>query len=212
MKTLNIKAHKNIIQTFVMKISIVTLVISMLSACSTHQQLFLDSPANADENFRLTRPVSYKLVNTADSESNKKVTPPILLMSTGDKIRIQVENGQEFSGIFTIDVDGYIKIPYLKPVYANGSTPNALTESIKQSLNFTLTINNQITQEGNINLMMYKPDEILSELQTFMTLNDGDIVMTGTPKGVGVINKGDVFEAKIFEQEKLLVGSQWIAT
>jgi 2-keto-4-pentenoate hydratase/2-oxohepta-3-ene-1,7-dioic acid hydratase in catechol pathway len=91
-------------------------------------------------------------------------------------------------------------------------SPFVTIESIKQSLNFTLTINNQITQEGNINLMMYKPDEILSELQTFMTLNDGDIVMTGTPKGVGVINKGDVFEAKIFEQEKLLVGSQWIAT
>ncbi len=41
--------------------------------------------------------------------------------------------------------------------------------------------------------MMYKPRDVLSELQIFMPLNDGDIIMTGTPKGVGSINKGDIF-------------------
>jgi 2-keto-4-pentenoate hydratase/2-oxohepta-3-ene-1,7-dioic acid hydratase in catechol pathway len=42
-----------------------------------------------------------------------------------------------------------------------------------------------------------------------MTLEDGDIIMTGTPKGVGEINIDDVFLGKIFSKGKLLVEHSW---
>ena len=66
-----------------------------------------------------------------------------------------------------------------------------------QQLNLSLMINNVLKQQGGVNLMMAKPDDILKELQTFVSLEDGDIVMTGTPKGVGVIGKDDIFTGQI---------------
>lgn len=46
----------------------------------------------------------------------------------------------------------------------------------------SLAINTEKRQAGGTALMMYKPAQILKELQTFITLEDGDVVMTGTPK------------------------------
>ena len=62
-------------------------------------------------------------------------------------------------------------------------------------LGFELKINDEVIQQGDITLMMYAPDTILKELAHFMHLHDGDIVMTGTPAGVGLINLGEVFSA-----------------
>ena len=74
-----------------------------------------------------------------------------------------------------------------------------------QQLNLSLLINNVLKQQGGVNLMMAKPDDILKELQTFVSLEDGDIVMTGTPKGVGVIGKNEHFIGQIYlsQQDKL---------
>lgn len=84
-------------------------------------------------------------------------------------------------------------------------------KSIEPTLSVQLKINDDIIQHGGVELMMYKPDEILKELQTFMTLQDGDIVMTGTPKGVGLINQGDTFEGSILIENKIKVSAQWVA-
>jgi len=84
-------------------------------------------------------------------------------------------------------------------------------ESIDDSLSLELTINGRVIQSGGIELMMYKPDAILAELQSFMTLQDGDIVMTGTPKGVGEIEAGAVFEGKVIVKNKELISKQWQA-
>lgn len=74
-----------------------------------------------------------------------------------------------------------------------------------------LDINKKTVQSGDINQMIYKPDEILAEIVTFMTLNDGDIVMTGTPSGVGTISPGDVFDGIISENGKSIVDAGWVA-
>ena len=87
-----------------------------------------------------------------------------------------------------------------------------------QQLNLSLMINNALKQQGGVNLMMAKPDDILKELQTFMSLEDGDIVMTGTPKGVGVIGQNDNFIGQIYlsqqdklSDEKVLLDCNWQA-
>ncbi|BAJ01772.1 fumarylacetoacetate hydrolase family protein [Shewanella violacea] len=84
-------------------------------------------------------------------------------------------------------------------------------ENISETLTFELMINNELVQVGNIGLMMNKPEQILTEIQSFMSLSDGDIVMTGTPKGVGVVNKGDQFRAKLYDKDLLLTQVNWTA-
>ncbi len=44
-----------------------------------------------------------------------------------------------------------------------------------------------------------------------VSLEDGDIIMTGTPAGVGIINKGDEFNGSVQLNDKLLIEHQWIA-
>lgn len=53
--------------------------------------------------------------------------------------------------------------------------------------------------------MIYKPDEIVSEICSFMTLEDGDIIMSGTPKGVATYSKNDVFRAEIYMENTLIL-------
>lgn len=73
-------------------------------------------------------------------------------------------------------------------------------------------INDELIQFGNYDLMMYKPEKMLSEIQSFMTFQDGDIIMSGTPKGVGTYKKNDKFEGKIFIEDKLIVNTIWIVS
>lgn len=78
-------------------------------------------------------------------------------------------------------------------------------------LRLELFINERLVQQGGCELMMYKPDEILAEIETFLSLEDGDLIMTGTPAGVGPIHAGDRFNGKVFEKDKLVVESSWVA-
>ena len=77
-------------------------------------------------------------------------------------------------------------------------------------LRLELYINGHLIQEGGYALMMNKPDDILKEVMSFLSFEDGDLIMTGTPKGVGRINIGDRFDGKIFEKEKLIVEGSWV--
>jgi 2-keto-4-pentenoate hydratase/2-oxohepta-3-ene-1,7-dioic acid hydratase in catechol pathway len=78
-------------------------------------------------------------------------------------------------------------------------------------LSVELDINGINVQCGGTDSMLYKPDAIRVELLTFLSLNDGDIVMTGTPKGVGRIKAGDEFSGKIKAGDTELVAGRWIA-
>jgi len=79
------------------------------------------------------------------------------------------------------------------------------------SLHVKLYINEKLTQDGSVTHMIYNPTEMLKEIENFSTLEDGDIVMSGTPKGVGLITKGDKFLGQIYQNNNLLVEKEWIA-
>lgn len=79
------------------------------------------------------------------------------------------------------------------------------------SLSLQLQVEGQPRQAGGVEMMIYKPEIILSELHKFTTLEDGDLVMTGTPEGVGVINKGELFEGAVLADNKVLVSASWVA-
>jgi acylpyruvate hydrolase len=66
-----------------------------------------------------------------------------------------------------------------------------------QSLSIQLYLNNEIRQEGNTGEMIRPVDELLAYISTIFTLEEGDIILTGTPAGVGEINSGDHLRAVI---------------
>jgi len=84
----------------------------------------------------------------------------------------------------------------------------ALNENLEE-LRVELYINGKLTQYANYHLMIYKPHEMIQEIGSFMSFEDGDIIMSGTPKGVSSYKLGDIFVGKIFAGEKLLVSSTW---
>jgi len=90
----------------------------------------------------------------------------------------------------------------------NGSAPiskfidKSRFENIRD-LNFSLKVDGKIKQQGNTSLMLYPVEEIISYISRFIMLKKGDIIFTGTPKGVGPIAIGNKLEAFI-EDEKLL--------
>jgi len=82
--------------------------------------------------------------------------------------------------------------------------PGALEE-----LRLELYINDALVQEGGFDLMINKPEAILAEAGSFLSFEDGDVIMSGTPKGVGPIHAGDNFSGKIFSADDLLVEHHW---
>ena len=78
-----------------------------------------------------------------------------------------------------------------------------------EHLRLELWINDRLVQHGGYELMMNKPADILAEVGTFMSLEDGDVIMTGTPAGVGPINAGDRLVGKIFAGDTVLVEKTW---
>jgi len=79
-----------------------------------------------------------------------------------------------------------------------------------EELRFELYRNQELAQYASYELMIYKPNEMLQEIKGFMTLEDGDIIMTGTPKGVASYKRNDRFLAKVFEKDKELLSAEWI--
>lgn len=78
-----------------------------------------------------------------------------------------------------------------------------------KKLRFELYINDELKQFASHDLMIYKPDAMLKEIESFMSLEDGDIIMSGTPKGVSNYKIDDVFKGVIYYKDEVLVESFW---
>ncbi|HHL32557.1 MAG TPA: FAA hydrolase family protein [Oceanospirillales bacterium] len=76
-------------------------------------------------------------------------------------------------------------------------------------LSMALHINERLVQKANYDLMIYKPQQIIKEIDSFMHLEDGDIIMTGTPKGVSTYHVNDTFNGRIFYDGDLIVEARW---
>ncbi|NJN41136.1 MAG: fumarylacetoacetate hydrolase family protein [Flammeovirgaceae bacterium] len=72
-----------------------------------------------------------------------------------------------------------------------------------KNINFKLEVDGVVKQQGNTSLMLFSFEYIISYLSKFFTLRTGDLIFTGTPKGVGPVHVGNKLSAFI-ENEKLL--------
>jgi fumarylpyruvate hydrolase len=68
-----------------------------------------------------------------------------------------------------------------------------------------LKVNGELRQEGDLNQMIWKVPEMISHLSEYFELAAGDVIMSGTPSGVGPIARGDRMEASIENMGSLIV-------
>jgi 2-keto-4-pentenoate hydratase/2-oxohepta-3-ene-1,7-dioic acid hydratase in catechol pathway len=79
-------------------------------------------------------------------------------------------------------------------------------------LSLRLSINGEVKQMGGVEDMLHSPEVLLREAQSFLTFEENDILMTGTPAGVGLVNREDVFLGQIFQGDKLLLEQKWVVS
>lgn len=79
------------------------------------------------------------------------------------------------------------------------------------ALALELRVDGALRQSGGVPAMLYPPGRILDELARFTTLEDGDIVMTGTPAGVGPVQAGSLYEGRVLLAGEALVEAAWTA-
>ena len=65
------------------------------------------------------------------------------------------------------------------------------------TLTVTTRVNGTVRQQGSATEMVFDLPAILVYVSDFMTLEPGDLVLTGTPEGVGTLSAGDVVEVEI---------------
>lgn len=82
--------------------------------------------------------------------------------------------------------------------FAPISAPRPLAEvGDLHRLHLECRVNGQLRQSGSTEQMIYPPEELIAFISRWMTLEQGDVIATGTPSGVGPILPGDTVEMRI---------------
>lgn len=97
------------------------------------------------------------------------------------------------------DVEQSAVIAALSPV---AEVPDLAARRIR------LTVNGAVRQDASLAEMVWTPAEIVSHLSRYYHLGPGDVVLTGTPAGVGPVVAGDVIEGAVegLEPVRLTIG------
>jgi 2-keto-4-pentenoate hydratase/2-oxohepta-3-ene-1,7-dioic acid hydratase in catechol pathway len=74
-----------------------------------------------------------------------------------------------------------------------------LVDEVKDphDLQITLRVNGEVRQDSTTALCIFKIPQIIHNITTFMTLEPGDVIATGTPEGIAPLQRGDVLECTI---------------
>lgn len=73
------------------------------------------------------------------------------------------------------------------------------------NIDFRLTKNDEIVQNSNTSLMLWKIDELIEYISKFFTLKIGDVIFTGTPSGVGKVQLNDKLKGYLNDNELLSI-------
>ena len=93
--------------------------------------------------------------------------------------------------------------PNLRVKNRDGCTPlgpwlvDAADVPNPMALKLTTRVNGKTTQEGTTSDMIFDIATLIEYLSSFMTLNPGDIILTGTPEGLADVKAGDVIETEV---------------
>lgn len=165
-----------------------------------------------------TEPVIFVKPNSA--VSTKIISNPIDEIHYEAEISLMIKDNRFIAAGIGLDltkrqVQSVLKAKGLPWERAKGFDASAVfsdfveIKSEVKGLSLVLLINEQVIQQANYDLMIYKPDQIVKAVNEFMSFEANDILMTGTPKGVGKIKLGDQFTGQLFDQDKLLLTKTW---
>ncbi len=81
------------------------------------------------------------------------------------------------------------------------------------NLALELSVNGELRQRSNTQLLVYDVPKLIEYASAWYTLNPGDIILTGTPDGVGPVKPGDIIHASIEKigDFKMRVADQYVA-
>ncbi|KAI0017254.1 hypothetical protein F4780DRAFT_772404 [Xylariomycetidae sp. FL0641] len=102
-----------------------------------------------------------------------------------------VQNEAKKKGLPWSIAKGFDTFLPMSNIIAKSAIPNP------HAIQLYLTVNNEVKQSDSTELMLFQIPRMLSDISKVMTLEKGDIVLTGTPKGVGPVVPGDVMRAGI---------------
>ncbi|PIJ44288.1 fumarylacetoacetate hydrolase family protein [Tatumella sp. OPLPL6] len=86
------------------------------------------------------------------------------------------------------------KLPWLLAKGFNGScyvSDFVAKQTVPQPIHFGLAINGKTVQQGVSSEMVFSIKQIIAFISRYIALQPGDIIFTGTPKGVGKLESGD---------------------
>lgn len=132
----------------------------------------------------------------------------VLKISKGGKY-IQEENADKYYNEIGLGIDftardlqSHLKAKGLPWELSKGFDGSAVVSEFfrkedfdMKNLNFSLLKNKQEVQNGNTSLMIFSPEKIIAFVSQYFTLRVGDLIFTGTPKGVGKVSENDILEA-----------------
>ena len=75
--------------------------------------------------------------------------------------------------------------------------PRIVRDLDTSALRITTRVNGETRQDANTRQMIFTPDVLVEFISSIMTLVPGDIILTGTPAGVGPLAKGDTVEVEV---------------
>jgi len=177
-----------------------------------------------DEQLIFTKPDSSLVTDSKDVEfpaiTNQLIYEVELVVKIGKTAKnVSVEEANSYISEIGIGIDYTAKDvltasrekkgPWALAKGFDGASPISGFKPISDfpeldNINFDLVINGEKKQVGNTSYIIYNFAEIISFVSTFMTLNPGDMIFTGTPAvGAGETFKGDHLQASI-EGEILL--------
>jgi len=176
-----------------------------------HQLIFLKADStlvegNKDVEFpSITENLVYEVELVAKIGTRGKDIPESEASSYVSDIAV----GIDYTAKDILDASREKKQPWALAKGFDGASPISAFKAVKnfsdlKNINFDLKINGEQRQVGNSSLMIYTLEEIIAFVSSYMTLEPGDLIFTGTPaSGAGQIFKGDHLQASI-EGELLL--------
>ncbi|MEO2280447.1 fumarylacetoacetate hydrolase family protein [Pseudoalteromonas pernae] len=87
----------------------------------------------------------------------------------------------------------------------------AIEQADISSLSLKLFIDGNLVQHGHSSHMIYPVQVAIDELALWQQLQNGDWLLSGTPKGVGEVKSGQVFEGQVLLNETVIVSAKWQA-
>ncbi|MCU4925141.1 fumarylacetoacetate hydrolase family protein [Halobacteria archaeon AArc-dxtr1] len=73
----------------------------------------------------------------------------------------------------------------------------ATPDEVPDDASVRTLLNGEIKQDGSLTQLIFPIPELIAEITTYLTLEPGDVIATGTPEGVGPIGDGDTVEIEV---------------